>query len=99
MPTWHRPTWDMQVYTAINQTVLASIPTRALRVLDVGCGNGALGRTVKARRPAEVVGLTYSEEEARRAGDLVRVVVCDLNQFDPVGLGTFDCVVCSHVLE
>jgi SAM-dependent methyltransferase len=25
--------------------------------------------------------------------------VADLNQFQPAGLGRFDCVVCSHVLE
>jgi SAM-dependent methyltransferase len=69
-------------------------------VLDVGCGDGSLGWAIRGRQPAEVVGLTYSRAEAELAADhLDRVEVVDLNQFHPAGLGSFDCVVCSHVLE
>jgi SAM-dependent methyltransferase len=88
------------VYGGINPAVLAAVPLHARRILDVGCGSGTLGLAIKERQPAEVVGLTYSEAEARgAAGRLDRVVVCDLNEFDPAELGTFDCVICSHVLE
>jgi 2-polyprenyl-3-methyl-5-hydroxy-6-metoxy-1,4-benzoquinol methylase len=87
-------------YDSLNRPVFDLIPTTARRVLDVGCGVGTLGRAVKARQPSEVVGLTFSSAEAERAGGaLDQVVVQDLEAFDPTGLGTFDCVVCSHVLE
>jgi SAM-dependent methyltransferase len=89
-----------QVYGAVNTPVLAAVPITARRVLDVGCGDGSLGRAIKARQPAEVVGLTYSCAEAEAASaHLDRVEVADVNQFEPGGVGCFDCVVCSHVLE
>ena len=91
---------QMLKYSAVNQPVLESVPLHARRILDVGCGTGALGAALKARQPAEVVGLTYSEAEAicaRQSLDLV--VVTDLNRFDATGLREFDCILCSHVLE
>jgi SAM-dependent methyltransferase len=88
------------LYGALNCPVQAAIPLSARRVLDLGCGTGALGRDVKSRQPAEVVGVTYSEAEAALAEEhLDSVLVQDLNAFEPDGLGQFDCVVCSHVLE
>jgi SAM-dependent methyltransferase len=88
------------IYRAVNPAVLARIPRHARRVLDVGCGDGALGRALKARQPAEVVGITYSPEEAARARDVLdEVVAADLESADLAQLGTFDCIVCSHVLE
>jgi SAM-dependent methyltransferase len=87
-------------YGAVNGDVLARVPGGARRVLDVGCGTGELGRVVKQRLGCELVGLTHSRAEAEAAtAHLDRVLVCDLNEFEPDGLGRFDCVICSHVLE
>jgi SAM-dependent methyltransferase len=87
-------------YSSLNEAVLSAIPCSARRVLDVGCGTGALGGAVKARQQCEVVGITYSPNEATEAGRrLDQVLVRDLNSFDPTNLGQFDCIVCSHVLE
>ena len=87
-------------YEAINQPVLSHVPDTARRVLDLGCGAGALGREVKRKTGGEVTGVTFSDEEAASARQFLDgVVVCDLNTFEPRGLGTFDCVICSHVLE
>ena len=88
------------IYGAVNLAVAARVPESARRVLDLGCGTGALGAHLKRRPGREVVGVTFSEEEAREARTrLDEALVCDLNDFDPTGLGRFDCVVCSHVLE
>ncbi len=38
------------IYGAVNRDVLARVPGGASRVLDVGCGTGALGRVVKIQR-------------------------------------------------
>ncbi len=87
-------------YGAINQAVLARVPPTCKRLLDVGCGTGALGHAIKQATACEIVGLTYSEEEAASARTrLETVFVCDLNTCDFEDMGMFDCIVCSHVLE
>lgn len=72
------------------------------RVLDVGTGVGALGRYLKARGFV-VEGITYSEEEARRAADgYDRIEVIDLECVLPSSCfsdGTFDVIVCADILE
>lgn len=88
------------IYAAVNEPVLERIPESASRMLDIGCGSGTLGERIKKKRSCEVVGVTYSPEEARLAQQCIdQVIVGDLNDFDPQPLGTFDCIVCSHVLE
>ncbi len=88
------------IYQSVNSAVLARVPQRVDRVLDVGCGGGAFGAAVKHRTPCTVVGVTYAQAEAQVARQqLDRVDVADLNNFDPSVLGEFDCIVCSHVLE
>jgi SAM-dependent methyltransferase len=88
------------IYQSINQAVFERIPPGARSLLDVGCGGGLFGAAVKTARAFTVVGVTYSEAEAVQARQrLDRVEVADLNDFEPAGLGSFDCIVCSHVLE
>jgi len=88
------------IYDSLNAAVFARIPARATRILDIGCGAGTLGGALKERHPCEVVGVTYSNDEAESARQrLDRVEVADLNGFAPRQLGLFDCIVCSHVLE
>ena len=86
-------------YDSVNESVLRQIPPTARSVLDVGCGTGSLGARVKTNS-CRVVGITFDHEEARIASSrLVAVIVADLNNLETQPLGTFDCVVCSHVLE
>ncbi|MBU6400417.1 MAG: class I SAM-dependent methyltransferase [Verrucomicrobia bacterium] len=88
------------MYGALNQAVLARVPSTANRVLDLGCGTGVLGRALKERQPCAVVGVTFSPEEAAAArAHLDQVLVRDLNRFEPGEVGRVDCVICSHVLE
>lgn len=88
------------LYEAINQPVLSLVPTTAKRILDLGCGSGALGREIKRKIKCEVTGVTSSNEEAASAKEwLDKVIVCDLNRFEPRELGLFDSIICSHILE
>ncbi len=88
------------IYEGINEEVLAFIPPSASRILDIGCGTGSLGGRLREIQERVVVGITYSQVEAGRASTHLSQVVCtDLNNYDFSPLGTFDCVVMSHILE
>jgi 2-polyprenyl-3-methyl-5-hydroxy-6-metoxy-1,4-benzoquinol methylase len=87
-------------YEAVNQPIISLVPSTAKRVLDLGCGSGALGREIKRKIKCEVTGITFSNEEAISAKQLLDdVIICDLNQFEPSNLGLFDSIICSHILE
>ena len=86
--------------------VLSELKKRnVVRVLDVGCGNGALCRMVKDAG-FDVVGAEYDEEGVRiaaRAHPDIRFFRCGV-QDDPADLlaqcgGAFDAVVSTEVIE
>jgi SAM-dependent methyltransferase len=88
------------VYSAVNLAVLHQIPSTVKSVLDIGCGDGALGAALKRRARCAVTGVTASEEESRRARAVLDDVVhADVETASLASLGTFDVVVCSHILE
>jgi SAM-dependent methyltransferase len=88
------------IYDGVNHPLLARVPKTTTRLLDVGCGAGALGRKIRTAMNCRVVGITHSTAEAALAKDCIdEVWVCDLNSFAPPVTDSFDCIVCSHVLE
>lgn len=83
--------------------LVALVPHDVRRVLDVGCGSGALGAAVRRDRPGcAVTGVEWFEDAVARArtrlDDVWRI---DLNAFDglPAEDGAFDAIVCGDVLE
>jgi 2-polyprenyl-3-methyl-5-hydroxy-6-metoxy-1,4-benzoquinol methylase len=78
------------------------VPAEGARILDVGCGAGALGRLLKERGAREVIGIEEHAGAAALARErLDRVLELDLDRVDalPLEEGSFDCVVCADVLE
>ncbi len=91
-----------KIYDAVNQLVLQAVPATARSILDLGCGSGSLGRALKRRSGGDcrITGVTLSEPEAALARQyLDEVIVADLNEFESKGTGSYDCIICSHVLE
>jgi SAM-dependent methyltransferase len=91
----------MLLYTAFNKDVYSQIPSQAINILDIGCGNGALGEALKKNNAnRKVTGLTFSLDEAEVAEKLLdTVVVGDLNDELAGFAQLFDCIIFSHVLE
>lgn len=88
------------LYEGVNTSLLPLLPKTIDRLLDLGCGSGGLGHLIKSQISCDYVGVTYSKQEAEKAATLLdQVIIADLNTFDPLTLGKFDCVICSHVLE
>ncbi len=91
----------------INEGVVRQMPllhsASRPRVLDVGCGSGALSEAIR-NRGYEVWGIEENEEAAgRAAARLDRVMRRNLHEFDAVraevGAERFDYLVFSDVLE
>ena len=80
----------------------ALVPLSARRILDVGCGGGALGAVLKAERDCELVGVeAFAEAAARARTRLDGVLELDLDTLAalPPASGTFDAMIFGDVLE
>ena len=98
----------MNYYAGINPDLLARLPLAANSVLEIGCGEGNLGRAFKARNPAAFyMGIELFEGTANQAhGHLDRVIVGDIEQDQVVAAldatlegRRFDLLVFGNVLE
>lgn len=92
---------DRSYYRQERREVLAMIPPEASRILDIGCGEGALGRALLDRGASEVVGIEADPATAETARkNLSRVFRGDVETLSlPFGDGYFDCIVLADVLE
>lgn len=79
--------------------VLGVFDPAGMRILDVGCGEGNLGRDLLLRGAREVVGIEINESAARRASAVLdHVHIASVNDVD-LRDQQFDAVVFADVLE
>ncbi|MEW6720414.1 MAG: glycosyltransferase, partial [Thermodesulfobacteriota bacterium] len=92
---------DRSYYRQARKEIEEMVPAGAARILDVGCGEGVLGRALLEKGASEVVGIEAdpsSAEAARR--NLTRVLEGDVETMElPFADGRFDCIVLADVLE
>ncbi|MBI5665812.1 MAG: methyltransferase domain-containing protein, partial [Nitrospirae bacterium] len=81
--------------------VEALVPKDALRVLDVGCGEGILGRRLLAKGAREVVGIELTPDVCERAKENLTGVICgNVEKIDlAFDEGHFDCMIFADILE
>lgn len=91
---------DKSYYSHGRNDILRLIPNGAKRILDVGCGNGALGKELKKMR-MEVVGIEMDAgafEEAKV--NLDNALLGDVEKISlPFPEGYFDCIIFADILE
>jgi len=90
-------------YIGPRYDILSMVPNEARRVLEIGCGIGALGEKIRQRNNAEVTGIEIDERMAGVAkGKLDRVIIGDVEEnYLRQGLAPryFDCIIFADVLE
>lgn len=91
---------DGSYYSHYRGDILNLVPKGAKRVLDVGCGNGCLGKELKTLG-VEVVGIESDAGAAKEAeANLDRVYAGDIENLTlPFSEGYFDCIIFADILE
>lgn len=92
--------FNANYYMFSRPEVLNLIPNHSKRVLELGCGMGAMAIDLKEKYNCEVIGIEIDSSVAEFAKhNLDTVYSADVEDFDLSKLGTFDCIVCADVLE
>jgi len=90
-------------YIDARDDILKYIPNRVVKVLDVGCSIGILGKRIKERYAAEVTGIELNEEMARAAEkNLDRIIIGDIEKLrldNYFSSENFDCIILADILE
>lgn len=92
---------DEDYYRQERGEVACLVPMDAKKILDVGCGEGVLGKGLLDRGAVEVVGIEISSSVAKKAQENISSVICgDVENVTlPFERGYFDCIIFADVLE
>ncbi|AMM40511.1 Methyltransferase type 11 domain protein [Candidatus Desulfofervidus auxilii] len=92
---------DIDYYRQERKDVEALIPKEARRILDVGCGEGILGKRLLEKGVKEVVGVEIEQAVCEKARENLSIVICgNIEEIDlPFEEKYFDCIVFADILE
>lgn len=89
-----------QYYQWVRPEMQECVPSECKRILDVGCGEGAFGESLKRMRGVEVYGVEPTNSAAVVASKrLDSVIQGFFGQELPIPTQYFDCIVFNDVLE
>lgn len=88
-------------FSGVRSDVADLVPQECVRILDVGCGYGGLGRSLRARGVAQVYGVELNPDAASHlVGVYTGHWIGDVEQVSlPANIEPFDCIVFADVLE
>ena len=90
-------------YIGERNDILKLVPASAVKILDVGCSEGVLGKRLKERNNAEVIGIEIDENMAELAKQrLDRAIIDNADEIDLekyLRLNYFDCIIFADILE
>jgi len=88
-------------HNLLRREILELIPTSARRILDLGCGTGALGKALKEKQECYVEGIELNKEAAEIAQkNLDHVCIDNLNRYKPnLTIKKYDCLIFGDILE
>lgn len=88
-------------FSGVRSDVADLVPQECVRILDVGCGYGGLGRSLRARGVAQVYGVELNPDAASHlVGVYTGHWIGDVEQVSlPANMEPFDCIVFADVLE
>lgn len=96
------------IYDTINPEIVKYIlndSSRPVRILDVGCGTGKLGRLLKSKISCHITGIEVDKEAVTIAGEVYdELVVMDLEELivktnEFVAKNKFDYIIFGDILE
>jgi len=89
-------------YDGFNERLFGAVPSRAGRILEVGCARGRLGQELKRQDPSRyVAGVELDSDAGQVAKErLDEVFVLDVQAgTPPIEPGSLDCILFGDVLE
>ena len=91
-------------YTTPRPDIFDLVPATAIDILDVGCSNGALGRSIlQVKSGRRVSGIEiderFSQEAAQQLSHVTNADLNTLNWQQTYGDSRFDCIIFADVLE
>lgn len=92
--------FNVNYFTFPRPEVVNLVSPNVKKVLEIGCGMGALSLELKERYKCKVVGVEIDSKVAEFARqNLDEVFSEDIEILDLTKLGKFDCIICADVLE